>query len=178
MLFNNLQLPHLVAPLIDDYCDDVRVIHKLAEHRGPSEPCDNTKTSSEGFFQPGVGRSTFFDYGVKKSIVQSRRPCWLMNNHTAVKAPSLSALAIWLTISPEAWLTLVVCSLALCRLWAGSEIVLSLNVQSTCCQILPNQPLHWFVNSDWFKACRSHLRNLEVRVLDNDLTCQRQRFVG
>ena len=73
---------------------------------------------------------------------------------------------------------LVVCSLALCRLWAGSEIVLSLNVQSTCCQILPNQPLHWFVNCDWFKACRSHLRNLEKRVLDNDLTCQRQRFVG
>ena len=76
MLFN--QIPHLVAPLIDDYCDDVRVIHTLAEHRGPSEPCDNTKTSSEGFFQPGVGRSTFFDNGVNLS----RRPCWLMKNHT------------------------------------------------------------------------------------------------
>ena len=69
MLFN--QIPHLVAPLIDDYCDDVRVIHKLAEHRGPSEPCDNTKTSSEGFFQPGVGRSTFFDYGVKVNCSKS-----------------------------------------------------------------------------------------------------------
>ena len=66
-----LQLPHLVAPLIDDYCDDVRVIHKLAEHRGPSEPCDNTKTSSEGFFQPGVGRSTFFDNGVKVNCSKS-----------------------------------------------------------------------------------------------------------
>ena len=56
---------------------------------------------------------------------------------------------------------------------------LSLNVQSKCCcQNLPNQPLHWFVNCDWFKACRSHLRNLWVRVLDNHLTCQHQRFVG
>ena len=78
MLFNNLQLPHLVAPLIDDYCDDVRVIHKLAEHRGrsdldprPSEPCDNTKTSSEGFFQPGIGRCTFFDYGVNVNCSKS-----------------------------------------------------------------------------------------------------------